>query len=159
MTFASRKVMQAWAERERPPQRIAWTPLAKPLDRCRVALLTSAGIALRTDRPFDQQGERDNPWWGDPTWRELPAELSSADVTIGHLHIDPRPALEDIDVVLPVHRLAELVDGGVVGESNSRHFSIMGYQLDATELTVSSAPQLAAALVEDEVDLVVLVPV
>ncbi len=159
LTFASRQVMQAWAERERPPAQEAWTPMGKPLDRCRVVLISSAGIALRGDPPFDQQGERDNPWWGDPTWRALPAELTSADVTISHLHIQHRPVEQDIDVVLPVHRLRELAEQGVVGEISRRHFSIMGYQLDAAELVTTTAPDLAAALAADEVDLVLLVPV
>ena len=159
LTFAARQVMQAWAERERPPAQVDWAPISKPLDRCRVALISSAGLALRTDQPFDQQGERDNPWWGDPSWRALPAELDSADVTIGHLHIDHRPVEQDIDVVLPVHRLRELVDQGVVGGISPRHFSIMGYQLDATELVTSSGPELGAALVADGVDLALLVPV
>jgi D-proline reductase (dithiol) PrdB len=159
LTFSSRTIMQSWTAHEHPPDVVAWAPINKPLDQCRVALISSAGVALRTDKPFDKQGERDNPFWGDPSWRELPCGVGAADVTISHLHIDPTPALQDIDVVLPVHRLGELVADGVVGAINSRHFSIMGYQLDATELVTSTAPQLAAALAADAVDLAVLVPV
>jgi hypothetical protein len=51
---------------------IPWTPLSKPLADSTVALLSSVGLALKTDRPFDQEGERRNPWWGDPSYRILP---------------------------------------------------------------------------------------
>ena len=58
---------------------------------------------------------------------------------------------------------AELPETGtlefVIGTASPRHFSIMGYILDATELTQITAPELAQALIDDQVDLVLLVPV
>ncbi len=140
LPFMSRKVMQAWAEHEQPsgPRRV---DTARPAAvECRVALVSSAGVA-RVGRPFDQQGERDDPWWGDPSWRVLPLDVTEADVTFSHLHVDHAPAEEDLDVVLPVRRLRELVDDGIVGEASPRHFSIMGYILDATELVDTTAPE------------------
>ena len=62
---ASKRVIKSWIEREeREP--IPWTPLHKPLSESRVALISSAGVALKTDRPFDEEGERRNPWWSIP---------------------------------------------------------------------------------------------
>ena len=159
LPYLSRKVMKAWADRERPPTPAAWTPLAKPLEQCRVALISTAGISQRCDRPFDQQGEREDPWRGDPGWRELAVGVSETDVAISHLHIDTGPALEDLDVVLPLRRLGELADAGVVGQVSPRHFSIMGYTLDAAALVEVTAPEIAEALNDDEVDLALLVPV
>lgn len=155
----SRQVMQAWTERQRPPSEVAWTPLRKPLRQCRVALISSAGLVRRGGKPFNSQGERDNPWWGDPSWRELPGDLTEAEVEVCHLHIDPDPMLVDIDVALPVRRLDELVADGVIAEANHRHFSIMGYILDETDLLATTAPELADALRTDDVDLVLLIPV
>jgi D-proline reductase (dithiol) PrdB len=159
LPFLSRRVMRAWAEREQPPEHVAWTPLDKPLNRCRVALISSAGISRRDDDPFDQQAERDDPWRGDSSWRTIPASATERDVVISHLHIDTRAAESDLDVVLPMRRLTELAADGVVGDSSPRHFSIMGYILDAADLTRVTAPQLAAALADDNVDLALLVPV
>lgn len=159
LPFMPRKVMQAWAERERPPQHVSWTPMTKPLSQCRVALISTAGLALCDDEPFDQQGERDDPWWGDPSWRALPLEATEAEVNIHHLHIDAEPARQDLNVVLPMRRLEDLAQHGVIGTASPRHFSIMGYILDATELTQVTAPELAQALIADQVDLVLLVPV
>lgn len=159
LPFLSRKVMQAWAEREQPPDHVSWTPMAKPLSQCRVALVTSAGIASVTDEPFDEQAERDDPWRGDAGWRAVPATATAGDVGVHHLHIDRAPVEEDLEVVLPARRLAELAAEGVIGQANHRHFSLMGYLLDATELVTVTAPELGAELTADDVDLVLLVPV
>jgi hypothetical protein len=72
LDFASRQVMKAWAARQEPGV-IPFTALAKPLGECTVALVSTAGVARNDDRPFDQEGERRNPWWGDPSYRAIPS--------------------------------------------------------------------------------------
>ena len=157
LDFITRQVMKAWVERERP-RPIPWTPLAKPLARSRIALVSSAGIALKTDTPFDQEGERKNPWWGDPSFRVVPHGATAADVRLYHLHIDTRFGEEDLDVVLPAQRLAERVRDGVVGGAARSHYSIMGYILRPQELEEVTAPAIAARMKEEGVDAAVLVP-
>ena len=58
----TKRMIRSWISME-PPREIPWTPLAKPLRECTVSLISSAGIALKSDRPFDQEGERRNPWF------------------------------------------------------------------------------------------------
>lgn len=36
---------------------IPWTPLSKPLTEASFALVTSAGISLKSDKPFDMERE------------------------------------------------------------------------------------------------------
>jgi hypothetical protein len=49
---------------------IPWTPLAKPLRQATMGLVTSAGISLKTDPPFDMEREKREPTWGtDPSGR------------------------------------------------------------------------------------------
>ena len=158
MDFASRQVMKAWASRETPGV-IPFTPLAKPLRECTVALLSTAGVARRSDRPFDQEGERRNPWWGDPSFREIPLGTTEADIKIYHLHIDPRFGEADLDVVLPMRRLVELAAEGVVGRAAPTHYSTMGYILDAHELVEKTAPAIAERMRREGVDAAALVPV
>lgn len=55
--FATRQIMKARAARQEPGV-IPFTALAKPLRESTVALVSTAGIARRDDRPFDQEGER-----------------------------------------------------------------------------------------------------
>jgi D-proline reductase (dithiol) PrdB len=157
LDFASRKVMQAWAARETPGE-IPFTPLPKPLRACTVALVSTAGIARRDDRPFDQEGERRNPWWGDPSFREIPLGTTEKDVRLYHLHIDPRFGEADLDVVLPMRRLGELAAEGFIGRPAPTHYSMMGYILDATELLATTAPAIAARMKAERVDAAALVP-
>jgi len=156
--FATRQIMKAWAARQEPGI-IPFTPLAKPLSECTVALVSSAGIARNDDRPFDQEGERRNPWWGDPSYRRIPLGTTEKDIRVYHLHIDPKFGEADLDVLLPMRRLAELASAGVVGRPAATHYSTMGYILDPTELVEKTAPAIAADMRKDHVDAVVLVPV
>jgi hypothetical protein len=84
-------------------------------------------LCLGTDRPFDQEGERRNPWWGDPSYRIIPSTATSPDMRLYHLHIDPSYAEQDLNCLFPLQRLQELVEAGEIGRSAPRHYSIMGY--------------------------------
>lgn len=154
---ATRVVVKAWIARA-PRTEIPWTPLSKPLSECTVALVTSAGIVRSDDCPFDQEGERRNPWWGDPTFREIPLETTERDIQCHHLHIDPSHALRDLDVVLPMRRLQELATAGVVGSAASVHYSFMGYILDPRVLVAHTAEALASRMRARAIDAVLLVP-
>jgi D-proline reductase (dithiol) PrdB len=154
----TRKLVRSWIERE-PAHDVPWTPLPKPLGECRVALVSSAGIARHDQAPFDQERERRDPWWSDQSWRPIPAGTAEADIDIYHLHIDPRFGRQDLDCVLPLRRLWELCDDGVVGSVAGTHYSFMGYVLEPRELLTSTAPAIAARMAEEAVDVAVLVPV
>lgn len=157
LDFASRQVMKAWAGRQGAGP-IPFQPLAKPLRECRVALISTAGVARNDDRPFDQEGERRNPWWGDPSYRAIPLGTTEKDVRLYHLHIDPRFGEADLDVVLPMRRLHELSSEGFVGPPAPTHYSIMGYILQEAELVGKTAPALAGRMRDEGVDAAALVP-
>lgn len=71
---ATARIARSWIEREAYPARpVPWTPLNKPLSECTVAMISSAGIAMLDDVPFDQEGERKNPWRGGPFFPRHPA--------------------------------------------------------------------------------------
>src|SRR5207247_3566769 len=89
LDFATRQVMKAWAARQHAGV-IPFTTLAKRLSECTVALVSTAGIARNDDRPFDQEGERRNPWWGDPSFRVIPLATAESDVRFYNLDIYPR---------------------------------------------------------------------
>jgi len=96
----------------------------------------------------------------------IPHETTAADVGLFHLHIDKRFGEEDLDVVLPTHRLEELARAGFVGRSAPSHYSVMGYILRPRELEEVTAPAIAARMKAEGVDaarphpcLTVLLPV
>lgn len=139
---------------------IPWTPVAKPLAASKVALLSTAGISMRGDTRFDMEGERRRPTWGDPSWRRLRADATSATVEVDHLHIDTGYARRDLNVALPLDRLRELVGAGEVGAMAESHYSVMGYQgSDPSRLVNDSVPAIAEAMRSEEVDLALLAPV
>jgi D-proline reductase (dithiol) PrdB len=157
LDFASRQVMKAWAARQER-RAIPFMPLPKPLRECAIALVSTAGIARNDDRPFDQERERRDPWWGDPGFRVIPLGTTEQDVRLYHMHIDPRFGQADLDVVLPMRRLTELAREGLVGQPAPRHYSLMGYILDPTVLVEETAPAIADRMRADGVDAAALVP-
>jgi len=154
----TRKLVESWIALEQP-RTIPWTPLAKPLSECTVALVSTAGLALTTDRPFDQEGERQNPWWGDPSYRVLPRTATGEEVRIYHLHVNPRLAQKDLNTLFPLQRLLELEASGEIGRSASHHYSFMGYNLQPQTLLEESTPAMVRHMKRDGVDAVILVPV
>jgi hypothetical protein len=156
--FANRQIVTAWTDRE-PEREIPWTPLAKPLSEARVALVSTAALALNDDEPFDQEGERKNPWWGDPSFRVVPGDTRTGQARSWHMHIDTSVPDEDLDSVMPLARLAELADAGFIGSSAPSHYSFMGYILKPEELLERSVPAMIERLKQEEVDAVLLVPV
>jgi hypothetical protein len=156
--FANRQIVAGWISRE-PEREIPWAPLPKPLGQCRVALVSTAALALRGDEPFDQEGERRDPWWGDPSFRVLPRDTRTGDATSWHMHIDTSIPERDLDAVMPMARLAELEEEGFVGSSAPSHYTFMGYILKPKDLLEQSTPAIVEQMKKEGVDAVVLVPV
>jgi D-proline reductase (dithiol) PrdB len=139
---------------------IPWAEVRKPLAQSKVALLSTAGLSMKDDTPFDMDFERKHPTRGDSSWRRLRADASSASVDANHLHIDTGYIERDLNVALPVDRLRELVEAGEVGAMADTHYSIMGFQgNDSSKLEQQSAPEIAEAMKSEEVDLALLAPV
>jgi hypothetical protein len=137
----------------------AWTPLAKPVREARFALVTTAGINVEgLEPPFDADGERRNPMWGDPTYRRIPRDVHQDQIGTSHLHINNRDIRLDVNVVLPVSRFQELESEGRVGSLAPTCYSFMGYQMDPTEWRQRYAPEVAALMKDEAVDAVLLTP-
>jgi hypothetical protein len=139
---------------------IPWSPLQKPLSEARVALLTTAGLSMKGDPPFDMEFERQNPTRGDSSFRTLRADATEAEIEANHLHIDTGYLERDINVALPLPLLHALASEGVIGSVAPTHYSIMGFQgSDSSQLENESAPEIARLMKSEEVDLALLAPV
>jgi D-proline reductase (dithiol) PrdB len=139
---------------------IPWAPVRKPLAESKVALLTTAGVSMKDDTPFDMEYERQNPTRGDSSFRRLRRDATASDIVANHLHIDTGYIERDLNVALPLARLDELVAEGAVGASAQTHYSIMGFQGgDSSALENESAPAIASVLKSEQVDLFLLAPV
>jgi D-proline reductase (dithiol) PrdB len=153
----TRRTVKSWIKLETPRQ-IPWTAVKKPLCECALSLISSAGLALRSDPPFDQKIERENPWYGDPSYRVIPQTARTADVKMYHLHVDPFFVEQDLNCLLPVEPLCDLEVEGVIGCAAEKHYSFMGYTVQPVILLEKSVPRMIEELRDEQIDLVVLVP-
>ena len=153
-----KQIMKHWATLGERRQ-IPWSPLAKPMSQCTVSIVSSAGVALRTDEPFDQEIERRDPWSSDPSYRILARSTATGDVRVYHLHINTSFAQQDLNCVMPLERLSQLQAQGKIAHSAPSHYSYMGYTLRPDMLLRHTVPGIIGRLRQEQVDAVVLVPV
>jgi D-proline reductase (dithiol) PrdB len=137
-----------------------WADFTKPLDEARIALLSSAGMFMsNSQEPFDVARERREPTWGDPTFRVIPNDVAQSQIDVSHLHINTADVLEDMNVALPIQRLNELVDEGVVGAAATEHYSLMGFQEDGAEVwRTETGSEIAARCHAADIDALILAP-
>ncbi len=138
--------------------RIPWTPLRKPIAATTFALMTSAGISLKTDAPFDVEREKREPTWGDPSSRQIPKTAAEADIDVNHLHINTDYIKQDLNVMLPLQRFREFEQEGIIGRLASTCYSYYGFQLDPTRLLEQTMPAVAARMKAEKVEAVLLTP-
>ncbi len=152
----------AWIGKEIPAQPfsgdIPWRPLKKPIKEITFTLMTSAGISMRTDPPFDVERERREPTWGDPSYREIPATAGQDDIDVNHLHINTDYIKQDINVILPLRLFQEFQQKGIIGRLAPTCYSYYGFQLDPTVLLEQTMPQVADRMKAENVEAVLLTP-
>ena len=122
----------------------------KPLAERRVAIISTAGLHRRGDRPFRP---------GDGSYRVIPAETLSNELVMSHISVnfDRTGFQQDVNTAFPIDRLRELVADGTAGSMAAVHYSFMGaFPPAAAE---PHAQHLAGLLKADKVDAVLLVPV
>lgn len=132
-----------------------WAPLTTRISESRVALVTTGGVHLKRDAPYNMRDPA-----GDPTFRSIPGDVNPADLKITHNYYDHTDADRDINVVFPLERLGDLARSGEIGSVASHHFSFMGHILPPHIHTLMhrTAPEVARLLGQDAVDLVLLTP-
>ncbi len=132
-----------------------WTPLIGDLTRKRVAMVTTGGVHLKSDAPFDMS-DKD----GDPSFRIFPSHSAPQDITITHDYYDHKDADKDINIVVPFRALHTCVEQGVIGSLSSDFYGFMGHiqGIHIRSLLKKSCPQLIRKLRDDHVDVVLLGP-
>ncbi len=132
---------------------VAWAPVTKPLAQSRVALVTTAGVHLRTQPAHNLLDP-----FGDTSFREIPGSTQASELAVDHSHYDTTDANADPNCVFPIDRLRELAAAGIVGEVAPMHFGFMGFIPDGRLLRDSTAPIVADRLLQDRVESVVITP-
>jgi D-proline reductase (dithiol) PrdB len=121
------------------------------LSRRRIAIVSTAGLHRRGDRPFTFEP-------GD-SYRVIPGNTSANELIMSHVstNFDRTGFQQDWNIVFPLDRLHELCDDGIIKGVAQFHYSFMG-AMDPKDMEQSTR-QLAGLLRKDNVDGVLLVPV
>jgi D-proline reductase (dithiol) PrdB len=128
-------------------------PLRKPLSKCRLAFVSTAGVQPKGSVPFDTV----HPV-GDYTFRRVPSASRVEELEIHQLKYPTAGARRDLNVIFPIERLQELADEGVIGGLTEHFFSFIGYNMDPERLERTLAEDLAAAVSEEGADIALAAP-
>ena len=121
------------------------------LSQRRVAIVSTAGLHVRGDRPFGAGGM---------DYRVIPGDVRADQLVMSHMSVnfDRSGFQEDWNVAFPLDRLNELARDKVIGSAAAFHYSIMGAVSPVTNYE-SKAAELAQLLHKDHIDGVLLSPV
>ena len=129
------------------PQGMPWATLEKPLSQSRVGLVTTGGVFVEGQTPFER---------GDFSSREISRDISKEDLRIFHPGYDHGSAEADINCIFPLDRFKELEQEKVIGELAQTHYSFMGLINQPEGLINETAPDVGRYFKEAGVDLVFL---
>jgi len=140
-----------------PPElgEIPWTQVTKKLNESIIALVTTAGVHHRAQKPFDMEDHN-----GDPSFRVIDVTKAFTDLIITHDYYDHADADKDINIVFPVDRLKEFKQEGLIGKVADTHYGFMGHITGSHLPTLinKTAPEVARLLKKAGVDIVLLTP-
>jgi D-proline reductase (dithiol) PrdB len=153
-SFVVRAFLKAYRWQRIDP--IPWAPLRKPMAEANVAIVTTAGLVMPDQEPFD-----DGVKGGDSSFRVIPSAADVASLIDTHRSetFEHSGIRADPNLAFPLDRLHEMQRDGRIGRVNARHLSFMGSITATGRLTRDSAPAAAELLVADGVDVALLVPV
>ena len=127
---------------------IPYTPRFRELGESMFALVTTAGVHLREQEPFNLDG--------DNSWRLIPGDVEASQLMVTHEHYDHRDADQDINVVFPIDRLRELAAEGIIAGVGDKHLGFMGYSQNFRDLYERVAPEMAKIISRSKADGVIL---
>jgi D-proline reductase (dithiol) PrdB len=135
-------------KRIRTSDDIPWAPLKRPITEATVALVTTGGVHLCSQEPFNLHS--------DASFRTIPRTASFGELCITHEHYDRRDAAADPNLVFPLERLLELEVTGIVGRVADAQYGF-GFVEYPKDLQVPGH-EVGLLLAQAHVDLAVLVP-
>jgi len=120
--------------------------------------VTSAGISLKSDPPFDMEREKREAIWGDRSFRVIPKGTTEKDIDVNHLHINTTYIKQDINVILPLARMAELEKERIIGRLASNAYSFYGFQWQNNDFLKEAIEPISKKMKFEGVEAVLLTP-
>jgi len=137
---------------------IPWTPMKKPMSQTTFALVTSAGISLKTDPPFDMEREKREAVWGDRSFRSVPRGTTEKDIEVNHLHINTNHIKQDINVILPLARMTEFEQEKIIGHLAPTAYSFYGFQWQNNDFLKEAIEPISKKMKLEGVEAVLMTP-
>lgn len=131
-------------------RRAPFTPARRALPMLNLALISSAGAYIDGTAPFDATG--------DSSFREIPVEVEASDLKFAARGFDPAAIQEDMNAQIPVARLLEFEQNGIIGQLNPVFWSFCGYIPDAGGIVNELVPKLVERVNRYEVQAALFVP-
>jgi D-proline reductase (dithiol) PrdB len=154
LSLSLRAFLKAYRWRTIDPVPVA--ALSKPMGKCRVAVVSSAGFVVPGDEPFSESVRG-----GDFSFRVIPADADLQALEEHHRSdsFSHQGIEADRNMGLPLDRLHELAADQTIGDVAPRHISLMGSITAPGRLVSRTLPAVADILIEDRVDIALMVPV
>jgi len=154
--------LKAWVRTFIPEEEftgfIPWTPLSRPLNQVTLSVVTSAGISLKSDLPFDMEREKREAIWGDRSFRIISRQATEKDIDVNHLHINTSYIKQDINVMLPLTRMAEFEAEGIIGRLAPSAYSFYGFQWQSTDFLKEAIEPISIKMKAEGVEAILLTP-
>lgn len=123
----------------------------KPMNEWKVAFLTTAGVHLKTQKPFDVEA-------GDHTVHFIGNTATPEELMITHTHYDTSDAKVDINCVFPLQIINDLKDEAIIGQVAETHYGMMGFIPEVNKLEEESIPLIIDQLKKEKVDVLLASP-
>lgn len=127
-------------------------PARRALPMLNLALISSAGAFIDGSEPFDQSAD------GDFTFREIPIQVDGEDLQFAGRGYDAAAVRQDLNAQVPLARLLEFQQNGIIGQLNSVFWSFNGFAPNAARLADEMLPKLLERLRRYEVQAALLIP-
>ncbi len=130
---------------------VPYTPMFKTLDKMNFSLVTTAGVRLTSQEPYNEEG--------DERFYVVPGNVEVSDLTVNYAtpaNYDFSDSLKDINVVFPIERLRELKEAGIIGGVANKHIVTMGYTMRLKRVYEEIVPAIARELERSNTDAVIL---
>ncbi len=134
-------------------KRAPFIPARRALPMMNLALISSAGGYIDGTEPFDVTAAG-----GDTSFREIPIEVEAEDILFAARGYDPQAVREDMNAQVPVARLFEFENNGIIGQLNPVWWSFCGFIPDAARLAEELLPKLIERVKRYEVQAALLIP-
>jgi D-proline reductase (dithiol) PrdB len=102
--------------------------------------------------------EKREPLWGDRSFRRIPKGTTENDIDVNHLHINTKWIKQDINVMLPLQRMAEFEKEGIIGRLAPTAYSFYGFQWENTDFLREAIEPISIGMKEEGVEAVLLTP-